>query len=68
MQLEDVLFTREECLALFDALGTTDKRLHANPGLHPAVPMEELHHAVDFLVAGLRGEHEERSAAFSVSN
>lgn len=67
MQLEDELFSREECLALFDAFGSTDKRLHANPGLHPAVPMEELHHAVDFLVAGLRGEHQARAAAFSVS-
>ena len=42
MQLEDELFSRPECLALFDAISTQDKRLHANAGLHPAVPVEEL--------------------------
>jgi dienelactone hydrolase len=49
MQLEDELFDRESSLALFDALATTDKRLHANAGLHPEVPVEELHHSIDFL-------------------
>ena len=67
MQLEDELFNREECLALFDALGSTDKRLHANAGLHPAVPVEELHHSVDFLVAGLTGKRQERKTVFSVA-
>lgn len=67
MQLEDELFTRNECLALFDAFGSTDKRLHANAGLHPAVPIEELQHSVDFLVAGLTGERPDRSPAFSVA-
>lgn len=68
MQLEDELFSREEYLALFDALATTDKRLHANAGLHPAVPVEELHNSVDFLVAGLTDGRADRSAAFSVSS
>lgn len=68
MQLEDELFTRQECLALFDAFGTADKRLHANAGLHPDVPMEELDHAVDFFVTSLKGERHERKAAFSVSS
>ena len=53
MQLEDELFSREECLALFDELASPDKRLHANPGLHPEVPIEELGHSIDFLVANL---------------
>ncbi|MCP3989880.1 MAG: hypothetical protein GY724_12450 [Actinomycetia bacterium] len=53
MQLEDELFSREEYLALFDELATANKRLHANAGLHPEVPMEELHHSVDFLVRNL---------------
>ena len=66
MQLEDELFTRQDCLALFDALASSDKRLHANAGLHPDVPVEELHHSVDFLVAGLMGERQERMPAFSV--
>lgn len=49
VQLEDELFGREGCLALFDALGSADKRLHANPGLHPAVPQEEIDFAFGFL-------------------
>ena len=67
MQLEDELFSRAEGLALFDELGTSDKRLHANPGLHPAVQIEELRHSVDFLVAGLAGDGSERNAAFRIS-
>ncbi|MEL6983873.1 MAG: dienelactone hydrolase family protein [Actinomycetota bacterium] len=54
VQLEDELFDREACLALFDALSTTDKRLHANAGLHPEVPVEEMHHSVDFLTRNLQ--------------
>ena len=54
MQLEDELFPRDGCLELFDALASTNKRLHANPGLHPEVPAEEVGHAFDFLSARLR--------------
>ena len=67
VQLEDELFTREQCLALFDGLGTVDKRLHANPGLHPEVPMEELHACLAFLVDRLTGVVPERAAAFHVA-
>ena len=49
MQLEDELFPRDGCLALFDALASDDKRLHANPGLHPEVPAEEIDHAFAML-------------------
>lgn len=49
MQLEDELFDREGYLELFDALASTDKRLHANPGLHAEVPAEEIAFAFDFL-------------------
>jgi pimeloyl-ACP methyl ester carboxylesterase len=49
MQLEDELFSRNGYLALFDALGSADKRLHANPGLHPDVPTEEVHFAFEFM-------------------
>ncbi len=38
MQLEDELFDRAGYLALFDALASDNKRLHADLGLHPAVP------------------------------
>ncbi|MCP5028533.1 MAG: hypothetical protein GY929_19835 [Actinomycetia bacterium] len=67
MQLEDELFGRDEYLALFDALATDNKRLHANPGLHPAVPIEELHASIDFLVRGLTGDHHDRASGFSIS-
>lgn len=40
-QLEDELMPRDAVLELFDALGTSDKRLHANPGAHAAVPPDE---------------------------
>ena len=49
MQLEDELFSRAGCLALFDALASADKRIHANPGLHPEVPAEEVALSFDFL-------------------
>ena len=67
MQLEDELFAREDCLALFDAIGSEDKRLHANAGLHPAVPLEELRHSREFLSRYLRGDSEPRQVAFGVS-
>jgi len=68
MQLEDELFTRDEYLALFDALATDNKRLHANSGLHPAVPMEELQASLEFLVTGITMGHTARDAAFSVAS
>ena len=34
MQWDDERFEREGQLALFDAIGSQDKRLHAYPGLH----------------------------------
>jgi dienelactone hydrolase len=55
MQLEDELFDRPGYLALFDALAAQDKRLHANPGLHPEIPAEEIDFAFDFLRAHLEG-------------
>jgi dienelactone hydrolase len=67
IQLEDELFDRQECFALFDAFASTNKRLHASPGLHPEVPIEELHHSVDFLVKGLEEGHKKDSSAFSIS-
>ena len=56
MQLEDELFDRTGYLALFDALGSTDKRLHANPGMHPEVPAEEVDFAFDFMHARLEAD------------
>ncbi len=55
MQLEDELFPRDGYLDLFDAVASSDKRLHANPGLHPEVPLEELVFAFDFMKGHIDG-------------
>ena len=55
MQLEDELFPREGCLKTFDAFASTDKRMHANPGLHPEIPAEEIDFAFDFLTSHING-------------
>jgi dienelactone hydrolase len=76
MQLEDELFPRPACLALFDGLASTDKRLHANPGLHPEVPVEEMYASLRFLARHLSGgtavdgppEDAGRTPAFQVSD
>ncbi len=52
-QWDDQLMSRQSVFDLFDALGTLDKRLHAHPGEHAAVPSEELKSSVDFLVRHL---------------
>ena len=68
MQLHDELFTREQCLDLFDRLASEDKRMHANPGLHPEVPVEELDFSAAFLQRYLAGAGKsKRRLAFSVS-
>ncbi len=66
-QLEDELFTRDECLSLFDALASEDKRLHASPGLHPSVPIEELDFSIDFLTSSLDGTRPPREVLLDVS-
>ncbi|MBA3027923.1 MAG: alpha/beta hydrolase [Desulfobacteraceae bacterium] len=48
-QLEDELFPRDRCLALFDLIASKNKRLHANPGTHAAVPVEEMDFSESFL-------------------
>jgi dienelactone hydrolase len=54
-QWDDRLLPRAEVLALFDALGSLDKRLHAHPGDHAAVPAEEAEFSVNFLARHLAG-------------
>jgi dienelactone hydrolase len=41
VQWHDELFPRERAFALFEALGSTDKRMHVSPGMHAEVPAEE---------------------------
>lgn len=56
-QWHDQLIPREDAFALFDTIGSLDKRLHAHPGQHSAVPAEELLASVDFLVRHLAPGH-----------
>ena len=49
VQWDDTLFPRQKVFSLFDAIGTSDKRLHANPGAHSAVPAEEFLATIRFL-------------------
>ena len=48
-QLEDELFPRDRTLALFDRIASKNKRLHANPGTHAEVPVEELDFSESFI-------------------
>lgn len=52
-QWDDELFPRGDVAALFAAIGSSDKRLHAHPGLHSAVPLEEIEASEAFLAAHL---------------
>lgn len=53
VQWDDEIFDRDSAFALFDRLGTPDKRLHANPGLHAAVPAAEFAATESFLAERL---------------
>ena len=54
VQWDDELCPRDRQFELFDALGTADKRLHANPGAHSAVPPLEFRDTARFLADHLR--------------
>jgi dienelactone hydrolase len=54
VQWDDELFERQRAFDLFSALGTDDKRLHANPGGHVQVPFDEFRATEEFLVSHLR--------------
>jgi dienelactone hydrolase len=48
VQWDDERVPREQALALFDALGSAEKTLHANPGRHGELPPRELDSTVRF--------------------
>lgn len=56
VQWHDEIFARDAAFALFDALGSTDKRLHASMGSHGAVPAEEFVASERFLTRYLHRE------------
>jgi pimeloyl-ACP methyl ester carboxylesterase len=53
LQWDDELVPRADGLALFDAFGSAEKTLHANPGLHAEVPAFELDSSQRFFVRHL---------------
>ena len=53
LQWDDELVDRQAGLDLFSALGSEVKSLHANPGLHSAVPPQEFRDTVGFLASHL---------------
>lgn len=53
VQWGDTLFPRDDALALFDALATSDKQLHAHPGGHGDVPAEAFAASAEFLAGHL---------------
>ena len=52
-QWDDSLIPREHVFELFDAISSGDKRLHAHPGDHAAVPVEEIVFSARFLARHL---------------
>lgn len=55
VQWDDAMFPRTTALALFGALGSTDKRLHAHPGGHGDLPDEAFEASARFLAQRLGG-------------
>ncbi len=53
-QWDDQLIPRDRALALFDDLGSSDKRLHTNPGKHAQVPVEEIEASERFFATHLK--------------
>ena len=54
IQLHDELVPTHRALSLFESIASTDKRLHAHPGAHSAVPPEEMDASEAFLALHLR--------------
>jgi hypothetical protein len=59
VQWDDELVPRDRAFELFSALEVRDKRLHANPGSHVEVPVEEFRASEQFLARTLnvRADH-----------
>ena len=55
VQWDDEVVPRDSALDLFDRIGSTDKALRAHPGIHVAVPPEEMRAVSAFLAERLLG-------------
>jgi fermentation-respiration switch protein FrsA (DUF1100 family) len=55
VQWDDERIPRAQSLALFDALSSAEKTLHANPGKHGEIPAFELDSALRFFARHLGG-------------
>ena len=53
LQWDDEIVPRDEGLALFDAIGSAEKTLHANPGKHAETPRFEADSAERFFARHL---------------
>lgn len=53
VQTDDELVPIDTAIALFRSIGSKDKRLHAHPGAHSAVPVEEIDASETFLAQHL---------------
>jgi dienelactone hydrolase len=62
VQWGDELCPRQRQFELFGAIASADKRLHANPGAHSAVPPEQFMASADFLARHLGGPGADGSA------
>jgi len=54
VQWDDELVKRTDALALFDTIGTKDKTMHVNPGLHSSVPAFEIKASEDHFAKHLK--------------
>jgi dienelactone hydrolase len=65
VQWDDERVPRAQSLALFDALASAEKTLHANPGQHGEVPAFEMDAALRFFARHLGGRTVPPRGAFA---
>jgi len=53
MSTGDEIFSQQRYLNVFNALGSKDKRLHANPGGHANIAVDEVDYVFDFVAGHL---------------
>ena len=61
-QWHDEVFPRASTLTLFDLIASRNKRLHAHPGKHAAVPPVEMFASKAFLAGRLKRRRSARCA------